>query len=139
MTYQIPELLNQVPIYIQKADDSLTFFLANGKFVRYYHSQDCCETVFIEDIVGNLNNLLFTPMLKAEVKVSTNDKESSDSFTYTYYTYASIKGYVDVRWYGESNGYYSETVDIATGDWTADMIPTTSFAAIRKHYPEFTI
>ena len=139
MTYQIPELLNQIPIYIQKTGDSLTFFLANGKFIRYYHSQDCCETVLIEDIVGNLDNLLFTPILKAEVKVSTNDDESEASFTYTYYTYASIKGYVDVRWYGESNGYYSEAVDSDTGDWTVDMIPAANFAIIRKHYPEFTI
>ena len=94
--------------------DEMLFETANGERFMFAHQQDCCESVDINDIVGDLQDLVGEPMLIAEeVKGATEpDAEHYESYTYTFYKFATRKGYVDVRWLGESNGYYSEGVDL---------------------------
>ena len=92
----------------------MLFVTAQGERFIFAHQQDCCERVDINDIVGALQNLVGTPLLVAEeVSGATEpDEEHYESYTYTFYKFATRKGYVDVRWLGESNGYYSESVDL---------------------------
>jgi len=92
----------------------MLFVTAEGEQFLFSHYQDCCESVDINDIVGDLQDLVGEPLLIAEEVsgVTEPDEEHYESYTYTFYKFATRKGYVDVRWLGESNGYYSESVDL---------------------------
>lgn len=132
--------LHRTPLYINREDESITFYLDNAKSIRMYHSQDCCESVYIEDINGDLDSLLFKPILQADEKISTNEDSNSntdESFTWTFYTLANISSVVDIRWYGSSNGYYSERVDLDINDYDIRSLP--NYAYIAEHHPQFLI
>jgi hypothetical protein len=93
----------------------MVFENASERFV-FFHYQDCCESVDINDIVGDLEDLCGEPLLIAE-EVSGEtpvdfEEEYHESVTWTFYKFATRRGYVDVRWLGESNGYYSESVSL---------------------------
>ena len=80
-----------------------------------YHHQDCCENVTVEDVCGDVADIVGSPLTLAEKSTSDKNPEGvvkkyQDSFTWTFYKLATVKGYVTIRWYGESNGYYSEGV-----------------------------
>lgn len=95
----------------------------DDKFYTLEHYQDCCESVFLEDVCGNINDLLDTPILLAnEVTSRDNPKGNPESFTWTFYTLSTIKGTITLRWYGESNGYYSEGVDLFKWEKTDEDI-----------------
>ncbi len=100
----------------QIGDDILQFTLAGGDVYRLCHHQDCCESVYIEDVCGQLSDLENTTLLMAEEAVDRSEEQDEySSRTWTFYKFGTIKGYVTIRWLGESNGYYSESVDFEPG------------------------
>lgn len=106
----IRDLLNKTFTKVEKLDNSILFTSPEGCYFLH-HEQDCCEAVWIESIVGDLDDLTNSPILLAD-EIISNNEDAYESGTYTFYKLATIKGYVDIRWVGESNGYYSETVDM---------------------------
>ena len=134
----ISELIGKVLINIEQDENRIFMTTKDGERYVMMHQQECCEYVIIDDINGDLNDLLNYPILIAEEVSnddfvreyeksffipSTNDYREEairnaddelkpDSYTWTFYKLATIKGYVDIRWFGESNGYYSESTDL---------------------------
>lgn len=114
---EIQELLGKTLIDVKVNDykTEISFTTNTGDVYKMLHYQDCCESVSIEDINGDLEHLIGSPITLAEMSTNskdTFDKEDTDlSFTWTFYKLATVNGYVDIRWFGESNGYYSEEVD----------------------------
>jgi len=100
-------------IEIGSNDDEITFLCSDGSKYFMAHEQDCCESVSIDDICGDLNDVIGSPVLLAEESSNHDNPKSSyldDSYTWTFYKLDTIKGGITIKWYGESNGYYSESV-----------------------------
>jgi len=115
------ELLGRTLYRAEADDETLTLYLSNTNYVRFLHHQDCCESVYIEDICGDLQDLVGAPLVEAE-EVSNYEaeplSEHEESHTWTFYRFRTRKGSVTVRWYGSSNGYYSESVSVDVVDTT---------------------
>lgn len=89
--------------------EEIHFEAKDGRVWRMYHQQDCCESVEIEDIAGDLKDLTHAPILIAE-EISSVSQGSATTGTWTFYKLATLKGYVTIRW-GADESYYSTEVD----------------------------
>jgi hypothetical protein len=134
--WEFADLVGEVFTAVKRSnDDDELIFETNTHTYKMYHSQDCCEGVDIEDIEGDLEDLLNSPITIAEEATSDSeggsdnigyfkvealikgvdldvDKSSEGSYTWTFYRIGTAKGGVVIRWYGASNGYYSESVSV---------------------------
>jgi len=117
---EFKDLRGKIIVNIENKDNKeLIFTLDDGDKYKLYHDQDCCEGVEIDEIIGDLKSLYHSSITLAE-EVINEDKNPSgvrvpkyqdtESFTWTFYKLATLSGYVTIRWYGQSNGYYSESV-----------------------------
>ena len=96
---------------LSNGGECVGFYIGGKLSYVLAHLQECCEHVFIEDVCGDVSDLIGSEILMAE-EASDYDagrlEEWDESYTWTFYKLATIKGYVTIRWYGSSNGYYGE-------------------------------
>ncbi len=117
MINKFSELLGHTLSDITATEYYIEFVLENGERYKLEHDDDCCETVKVEDIAGDLPSMIGEPILLAEEVTNQTDQPPGrielepDSYTWTFYKLATNKGYATIRFYGQSNGYYSERVD----------------------------
>lgn len=113
-------------IGLEKDCEDVVFTCLDGSVYKMYHERECCESVTIEDVCGDVTDLLNAPILVAEesVKEGEDREDIYKSQTWTFYKLATIKGSVDIRWYGESNGYYSERVSFVCIKEPSKEIPS---------------
>lgn len=118
----LSELLGEVISTVEGAEDGQETIITteSGKAIKIYHAQDCCEHVSIEDsevdnIVGGYCH--FAGFVEGETPVVTtnDDYYHEESQTWSFLKIETSKGSIWQRWLGESNGYYSESVDILGG------------------------
>lgn len=83
-----------------------------------YHEQDCCESVSLYRVIGNIADVLNAPITLAEEDAHSNDpdwytekSDWRDSFTWSVFVLETTRGRVEFWFLGESNGYYGETVN----------------------------
>lgn len=109
------ELVGKTLTEVKASDEQIDFVCSDGSEYRQYHDQDCCESVTVDDVAGDWADIVGSPILVADERTSDENppgvtKEWQDSFTWTFYKIDTVKGGVTIRWYGSSNGYYSERV-----------------------------
>ena len=117
------ELRGETIVNVETDDNEfIIFHCASGNVFKMYHMQNCCESVAIEDVAGGtLHDLVGQEIIEAyESSNSDNPKArtygddveyTDDSCTWTFYTIRTMNTTLTIRWYGSSNGYYSESVN----------------------------
>ena len=112
-TEKLADMHGKTAIAVGRGVDWLTLTFDDGSRYEFEHEQSCCECFYLEDVCGDLGDLLGTPLLGAEV-VSSDDEPGpgAESYTWSFYKLWTATGCVTLRFLGTSSGYYSETVDI---------------------------
>ena len=107
-------------VSVNALNDEIVFVTTEGDVYLMYHSQSCCECVTIEDICGDLTDLVGSPLLVAEEVEGEIDilpgEINYGEYKWTFYKFDTIKGGVTIRWYGTSNGWYSISVSFRKED-----------------------
>jgi len=93
-------------LYIDKEQQYLAFITFFKKIYLYYADGDCCSHSWFESI-NNPENIIDSEIIGIEKKEIITGKENDDNSVIAFgYTLKTNKGYTDIEFRNESNGYY---------------------------------
>lgn len=99
---------------LEQHSDEVRLVLDDGRELIFYHCPDCCEMVSLADFEddGIIGGAIFD--IEEVIDASETDKprEYAESWTWCFYKVETTNGGLWMRWLGESNGYYSEQVEV---------------------------
>jgi hypothetical protein len=100
---------------VAKSDEHVEIITEEGISFDLFHDKDCCEDVGVEEIIGGeLTELIDETVVEARKEsgqLLPPQNEYDASYTWTFYIIRTNKISLTIRFYGTSNGYYSESVD----------------------------
>ena len=91
--------------------NEVVLVMEDGTEWTFFHEQECCENVQVEEVHGDPSDLVGAELLHAQ-KNSVSRDADPDLIVDTFYHFRTHKGTVTIRWLGESNGYYSVSVSL---------------------------
>lgn len=116
-------LIGQTITAIGWDGESLHIVTPTGS-LRMGHDRLPCEEIDLEDVIGDPAALIGEICtLAEEVDNSDAPLRDAESYTWTFYRFATMHGDVVLRWFGTSNGYYSASVNVAWVDATPTVRP----------------
>jgi hypothetical protein len=116
-TFLVGKIVEKIDVIkddlLSQEKDSITIYTKCGHVFVFFHDQQCCEHVWLDDITPDIQLLVGHEVLRCEKNsVETGNKHTDfETQTATFYKIACVNGWVDITWKGTSNGYYSEGVD----------------------------
>ena len=105
---EIKELLNRTIKSIYVGDETY-INCTDGSEWRFYHEQDCCESVALDEKVS-LNPITPCTILDVSYACETGEESWGDTWTRSTYSLVTSEGPMILVFHGQSNGYYSEDV-----------------------------
>ena len=97
---------------LKKQEESVVLKLGDKSELKFHHEQSCCESVWLEDFEFSGKSITGAKILDVILVSEKQDDTEWGTMTWTFYKVQTDKGELFMRWCGESNGYYSEDVDI---------------------------
>lgn len=101
------DIVGKVVKQVTVEDDWVSWEFEDGSIYVMFHEQECCENVYLYDIDGDLNSLVGQTIMTAYESTQERECDEDESSSWTFYR---VNG-ICLRWIGESNGCYSESVD----------------------------